>query len=439
MTSRTVSMLGMIFLLGLVAEFAWGKGPVKFCASFEDRDHYRLLLVDELDSLPDIQSDAQIHSEVVCDNPFWVHSFWPGFEGFKRTNFSRYNYDLGNPKDLDRQCQEKILATPDSLKKKNAPRLEWNLKFIEAPLYERRFAKDFLRPFYNKIFTGYWMADLVCVCPHFEVGHQSRNIKAKLVGECKLDFKKEMRVIPPDYKPQYFEDEDYEEEVPARIENPDWIPCYERNWSKNNQCKIVNYASQKTLPVHGKISAIDESLECHKIDGKYYLNYATNIPRVSLGTWIDYRRCYTDSVQCNGDDAPVLKTPFYSCEKFNLKDGGCETVTHGLDVVVDENLRYEGWKRDGMIFFFDMKSSTNLENFLESIFFTHGGVLEKAYRELLPEGVSEKEILRLGDEASSKASGMFFYDGSVKVRYEKFEKPKFKMLKDAMNYCKNAI
>ena len=376
MKYRAMPIFVMIFLFVFLAESAWSKGPVQFCASFEDESHYRLLLLDEQQPLSDLKPQPgkqAIPDSIDCEHHFWAHSLWPSFEGDKRSNFKRFNYDVGNPRDIDKQCRTNALSAKDSLKKFAVPKLEWNYASIDASLYERDSAEKFLKRFYNKVFTGYWMADLVCVCPHFEAAHQSRTIKAKLIGKCKPDFKKEKRIIP-------------------ESKNPNWIPCYRDDWKGG--CEIRNYASKNTIPVHGQTSGIDESLECYHVDGKFYLNFATNLPKISYGTSLDYQPCYTDSTRCKYGDysAPQLKTPFYSCEKFNLTEGGCETVSHGLDFIVAEDLKFHGWNREGYFYFFRQKTENELDDFLGNIF--------------------------------------------SKVGYEKFEKPKFKNLNEAMQHCK---
>lgn len=426
-TSNTSIFAAALFLSILVGSI-WGKAPIQFCASFEDENHYRLLLLDDSASVSTSSKESNVPDSVYCENPFWVHSLWPSFEGDKRTNFKRYNYDLGDPKILEEQC--KTNSAQDSHKKATTPKLEWNFSAIDASLYNRTSAEKFLKKFYNKTFTGYWMADLACTCPHFEMAHQSRTFKAKLVGKCDSSFKKEHRVIPEDYKPQPDTTNCVEEKPIKRINNPDWIPCYRHHWQGG--CKIDNYASKKPFPVHGKVSGIDESLECYHIDEKFYLNFATNVPHQKS----KYSTCYTDSTNCSySDSAPELEQPFFYCKNFNLVDGGCEPEFHGIDFVVDETLHYEGWNRNGMHYFFRQKTENEFDDFFDNILFKHPS-LRESYKEVLPEGFTENDISRLGNEAAQKTTGMFFYKGATKVHYEKFNKPKFKSLKDAMQHCK---
>lgn len=447
MKIHVIPILGITLLLALIS-CACAKGSIQFCASFEDENHYRLLMVNEPETLPDVSTKTAADS-VYCDAAFWVHSLWPSFEGDKRTNFSRFNYDLGNPADLNSKCQESSLSTGSALKKNEAPRLEWNLSSIDASLYQRDSAEKFLSKFYNKTFTGYWMADLACICPHFEMGHQSRTIKAKLIGKCKPDFKKESRVIPPDYRPEKTarnndinEDEECDcgkscEEPLPKLNNPDWIPCYGTDW--NGGCKIETYVSAKVLPMHGKADAIDEALECFKINGKFYLNFATNIPTISYNSDWDAPYCNTDSTRCKNDyknPPPRLTTPFYNCKNFNLKEGGCEALAHGIDIIVGEDLQYEGWKRDGMFYFFKQKNTKNLEDFLENFFDYSTQSLKDRYQEILPEGITTRDIMQMGDKAATMAPGMIFFDELNKQGYHKFDKPRFKNLKEAMQYCK---
>lgn len=428
-----------IIFFGLLANFAWGKSPIRFCASFEDAEHYRLLLLDDSASISKAKSEKlYIPDSVYCENPFWVHSLWPSFEGDKRTKFSRLDYDIGNPSDLDKTCKEKNLGKETPLIKTSVPKLEWKLSNIDASLYKRDSAENFVSQFYNQIFTGYWMADLVCICPHFEMAHQSRTFKAKLVGKCDSSFKKEHRVIPEDYRHITNDTQQYKEEPVKRLQNPDWTPCYEKDyWSGG--CKIVNYASKKTLPVHGKIAGTDESLECFKVNDKYYLNFASNIQKISYKNWSESYQgfhCYTDSLHCdNESDSPSITKPFYKCDEFNLKEGGCETVYHGIDFIVDENFHYDGWNHKGMLYFFEQKTTDDIYKFLDETFRIYLSPNED-FREILPEGISEKEIIRIGDDAAQKTTGMFFYKGATKVHYEKFNKPKFKSLKEAMQHCK---
>ncbi len=438
MKYRAMPIFVMIFLFVFLAESAWSKGPVQFCASFEDESHYRLLLLDEQQPLSDLKPQPgkqAIPDSIDCEHHFWAHSLWPSFEGDKRSNFKRFNYDVGNPRDIDKQCRTNALSAKDFLKKFAVPKLEWNYASIDASLYERDSAEKFLKRFYNKVFTGYWMADLVCVCPHFEASHQSRTIKAKLIGKCKPDFKKEKRIIPESYELQIKFDDDEDNKIIPKLKNPNWIPCYRDDWKGG--CEIRNYASKNTIPVHGQTSGIDESLECYHVDGKFYLNFATNLPKISYGTSLDYQPCYTDSTRCKYGDysAPQLKTPFYSCEKFNLKEGGCETVSHGLDFIVAEDLKFHGWNREGYFYFFRQKTENELDDFLGNIFYNRKPFKEY-YSDILPEGISDKDISRMGDEAVRVTPGMFFYDGLSKVGYEKFEKPMFKNLKEALQHCK---
>jgi hypothetical protein len=279
------------------------------------------------------------------------------------------------------------------------------------------------------------MADLACTCPHFEKSHYASTIKAKIVGECKPDFKKELRTVPKAI-PKDTAVREWERK-PAPIANPDWIPCYTKDYF-NGGCKIQNYASKKTLPVHGKSSGIDESLECYHVDGKSYINFGTDLPAETYNKPSSYKtfaKCYTDSTNCNYSDttAPQLTAPFYICEKFNLKDGGCEPMEHGIDFIIGENLQFEGWNRKGMQYFFRQKNR-DIDEFISQLFYFDQPSQE--YREILPEGISNKDICRMGDEAARKTPGMFFYDGLTKVGYEKFEKPMFKNLKEAMQHCK---
>ena len=133
--------------------------------------------------------------------------------------------------------------------------------------------------------------------------------------------------------------------------------------------------------------------------------------------------------------SPALTTQFFSCKEFDLKDGGCKTEYHGLDFVVDENFHIESWIRSGMLYFFKQKEENTLDDFLNSMFHRLESP-EQKYRLILPAGVTEKDIMRMGDEAAQKAPGMTFYDGVKKIRYEEFKKPKFKSLKEAMRHCR---
>jgi hypothetical protein len=42
-------------------------------------------------------------------NLFWAYTFWPSFEGDKRSNFQRRDYDRGKIDDLNKRCSEKDL------------------------------------------------------------------------------------------------------------------------------------------------------------------------------------------------------------------------------------------------------------------------------------------------------------------------------------------
>lgn len=437
MRCRIAPVFGAFLFGCLLAQHALAKGPIRFCASFEDKDHYRLLLVDTPKPIAGEAPDSsRTPDSVYCETPFWAHSLWPSFEGDKRSNFERINYDLGDPKELERQCRAKILGADSSIRKVASPRLEWDFDAIDASLYKRESAEKFVRRFYGKTFTGYWMADLACTCPHFETAHQSRTFTAKLVGKCKPGFKKEKRVLPPDYEPpKDTAKKDEENKKPVRIENPDWIPCYSTDYT-NGGCKIGNYASKTLLYVRGKTAGIEESLECYKIDGKYYLNFGTNVPQIYYGNKVNFWSCYTDSTRCSlSSSSPALTTQFFSCKEFDLKDGGCKTEYHGLDFVVDENFHIESWIRSGMLYFFKQKEENTLDDFLNSMFHRLESP-EQKYRLILPAGVTEKDIMRMGDEAAQKAPGMTFYDGVKKIRYEEFKKPKFKSLKEAMRHCR---
>jgi hypothetical protein len=412
---------------------SFAKTPVQFCVSFEDEDHYRLLLLDETptDFTPSKKIERAPDS-ISCNAPFWAYSFWPSFEGDKRSNFRRRDYDRGELGDLNKQCNEKNLSAST---KKATPPLEWNTSTIDGSIYHKENARKFIQKFYNKTFTGYWMADLACTCPHFEKSHYASTIKAKIVGECKPDFKKELRTVPKAI-PKDTAVREWERK-PAPIANPDWIPCYTKDYF-NGGCKIQNYASKKTLPVHGKSSGIDESLECYRVDGQSYINFGTDLPAETYNKPSSYRtfaKCYTDSTNCNYSDstAPQLTAPFYICEKFNLKEGGCEPMEHGIDFIIGENLQFEGWNRKGMQYFFRQKNR-DIDEFIDYLFYFDPPSQE--YREILPEGISGKDIVRMGDEAARKTPGMFFYDGLTKVGYEKFERPMFKNLKEAMQHCK---
>ena len=437
MRCRIAPVFGAFLFGCFLVQHALAKGPIRFCASFEDKDHYRLLLVDTPRPITDkAQDSSRIPDSVYCESAFWAHSLWPSFEGDKRSNFERINYDLGNPKELERQCRAKILGADSSIKKVTPPRLEWDFAAIDASLYKRDSAEKFVRRFYGKNFTGYWMADLACTCPHFETAHQSRTFTAKIVGKCKPGFKKEKRILPPDYEPpKDTVKEDEKDKKPVRIENPDWIPCYSTDYT-NGGCKIGNYASKTLLHVRGKTAGIEESLECYNIDGKRYLNFGTNVPQIYYGNKVNFWSCYTDSTRCSlSSTSPALTTQFYSCKEFDLKDGGCKTEYHGLDFVVDENFHIESWLRSGMYYFFKQKKENTLDDFLNSMFHRLESP-EQKYRLILPAGVTEKDIMRMGDEAAQKASGMIFYDGVKKIRYEEFKKPMFKNLKEAMQHCR---
>ena len=408
------------------------KKPVQFCVSFEDEEHYRLLLVDEspTDFTP-AKKTGTIPDSIVCNEPFWAYTFWPSFEGDKRSNFQRRDYDRGKIDDLNKRCSEKDLLANA---KKATPILEWNSNTIDGAVYHKENARKFVQKFYKKTFTGYWMADLACTCPHFEMAHHASTFKAKIVGECEPDFKKELRVVPETIPKDTIIPERYRK--PKPIANPDWIPCYTKDYI-NGGCRIENYVSFKPLPVHGKTSGTDESLECFRVDGKSYINFATNLPAESY-EWESYMirsKCYTDSTNCSYGDstAPQLTTPFYSCKKFNLKEGGCEPLEHGIDFIVGENLQFEGWNRKGMRYFFRMKNE-GIDEFIYGLNCLNPPSLQ--YREILPAGVSGKDVSRMGDEAARMTPGMFFYDGLTKVGYEKFEKPMFKNLKEAMRHCR---
>ena len=163
MRCRIAPVFGAFLFGFLLAQHALAKGPIRFCASFEDKDHYRLLLVDTPKPIAgEAQDSSRTPDSVYCETPFWAHSLWPSFEGDKRSNFERINYDLGDPKELERQCRAKILGADSSIRKVASPRLEWDFAAIDASLYKRESAEKFVRRFYGKTFTGYWMADLAC-------------------------------------------------------------------------------------------------------------------------------------------------------------------------------------------------------------------------------------------------------------------------------------
>ena len=108
-------------------------------------------------------------------------------------------------------------------------------------------------------------------------------------------------------------------------------------------------------------------------------------------------------------------------------------MEHGIDFIIGENLQFEGWNRKGMQYFFRQKNR-DIDEFIDYLFYFDPPSQE--YREILPEGISSKDIVRMGDEAARKTPGMFFYDNLTKVGYEKFERPMFKNLKEAMQHCK---
>ena len=129
---------------------AFAKTPVQFCVSFEDEEHYRLLLLDEIPT--DFTPSKKIESapdSIFCDTPFWAYTFWPSFEGDKRSNFRRSDYDRGELDNLDKQCDEKRLSASTP---KAVPSLEWNTGTIDGSIYHKKNARKFIQKFYKKTY-----------------------------------------------------------------------------------------------------------------------------------------------------------------------------------------------------------------------------------------------------------------------------------------------
>lgn len=418
-------MKKILLLIVLCSAILWANGPttVRFCALNvgENDSHISFYLHMLGDVLPD--KKWNLPDSLPCGSVRWKN--WLSFK-HRGVEFE-LDESVLNPSE---RFSCKLCDGGNRLLRK--PTFKSRIEDLRYSYYRSSYSqekisidKDFLKSLYGKTIKAVWEGAYSCFCPEYETPKWTTTLNMVVEGECpssvvtnSVGTCSDDNVADDEVAEEYVSNEGFGDSVKSFVEGvltrenspKDPTPaeglfaCYYGNATKNYH-PVNAYASFKPMIMADKAQGLEESLECFEDNGERFLVFGTNIPRMFYSTAELHKRGYKDECfvnKGNFDKMEEIEKPFYTCGYTKTDYRGCKAVSHGVDIVVNMDLKCEVWGQ----------------------------------KALLPQNVTEQVLLNVGDDAAQKTAGMQFYKGRKKVKYEKYDRNHFKSLKEAVNACK---
>jgi len=446
-------MKKILMLIVLCGIALWAKGPAtaRFCVRdiSDDGSFFSFNLYLQGNVLPD--KKWNFPDSLPCGSLRWKNKLSFEYGGTK------FNLE-GNESDLSERFSCKLCSDDKRLLKKPTfkSRIE-NLRFSYSYSQEKNsIDKEFLESLYGKTVKATWDGAYSCYCPEYETPRWTATLNLIVEGECPSSmtvmateaFNEELQteggVAEGNCSDESFDDDTggigkdvfVWSNLPKGPGDP--VPaeglfaCYS-HFNSMFHHPVNAYASFKPMIMVDEARGLEESLECFEIKGERFLVFGTNVPGMSYSTGVpdeygyDYR-CFVS--KGDFDKMEEVETPFYTCGKNKTDFTGCKAVPHGVDIVVNMDMTYEGWDRNDLWFYVKLMESEDIKSFVDYIRYDHWEKLS------LPQNVTESVLRNIGDEAAQKTAGMWFYKGCKRVKYEKYDRNHLKSLKEAVESCK---
>lgn len=238
-----------------------------------------------------------------------------------------------------------------------------------------------------------------------------------------LEYKRMIKFVKGKQVDEYYELPKMDEGV---------FPCYKENGFKRGSLKShpSNYAGKIPLNMIESPIGTDEALGCYEVGGKRFMTFGTNVPELLYDRffWRDF--CYVWNK--DSTETVPLESNFYSCRGQSGSPKGCKAARHGIDIVVDENLSYRQWSREGLEMYASLESVKSVDDYLREEYNNQRDIRKVIF----PRNVPASIYMSLGNDAAQKTVGMNFYRADKKVKFVKYPRNHFKTLKDAMDACK---
>lgn len=441
-------MKKIFLLMVLLSSILWASGipTARFCVnSISERESDFFVRISALNNVSP-SAKWKLLDSLPCGRIFWENTLSLNLGGRR----------ISLTESVD-NCYEKFsckFCADDKRLQKNPtpkPRLGELSDYIFKKYNETELemTKSFFEKFYGKKIKGTWEGFYSCYCPNYGTPKWETSLNVVIEGMCPP---KKVKVVENDSSKVEMTDDDdegvfvelgsslrddaREEEKPSRPDSAiakGLFPCY--YYYDEDRNSIEHYGSTALMNMVGKPEGAVESLECYDINGERVLVFGTNIP---AEVYFDSRLKGEYSDGSCSEYAPdsgklvLRRSNYYFCaDRYSSSPQGCKAMEHGMDIVVDGNLKFKGWNRKDLWRYIESADADDVWEFL----YTLRRYSNEKY--LLPRNVSMQTLMAVGDEAARKTAGMAFYKRSKKVKYEKYDRNHFLSLKEAMNSCKN--
>lgn len=444
-------MKKILVLIVLCGVALWAARPVtaRFCADIvmDDDEHLKFDLRLLNNVVPD--SKWKLPDSLPCGSVGWKNSI-------AFTYGSREFILTGRASDISEHFSCKLCADDKRLQKKATfkPYID-ELHYSYYKRYDeekKSVDQKSLENLYGKKMKAVWNGAYSCTCPSYETPEWTTSLNVIIDGECSdsvlaalaipsgssngncsagasLDAGEEDSLGISWNLDEQESEKEPEDPPPAK----GLFACY-RSYASEYNHPVEAYASFKPMNMVDDPKGSEESLECFEVNGERFLVYGTNVPGMFYSTSVSNGRYYGGNCYLSKGDFKKMETvekPFYTCGYGNTSSRGCKAVPHGMDVVVNMDMKYEGWNRKDLWFYAELMNAENVDAFITKIEYHN----EK--KELLPRNITAKAIVAIGDDAARKTAGMAFYNKTKKVKYEKYARNHFSSLKEAIGACKN--
>lgn len=221
----------------------------------------------------------------------------------------------------------------------------------------------------------------------------------------------------------------------------DIFPCYEPH---GHFCKIVNYASSSTMPMDGELAFVENKVDCFYGEGHAYIIARSNAPEQIRDSvfWGGKSRCYDDNMNCGnlGEDVEVPRYTkksglhFNSCKNTEATAKGCKPAEKGMEILVTDDLKMSDLSREALLYYFKASQRKSLDSLM-------GWLLKNQkswdFYQTLPWGLKDEDVVKAGNSAAPRLTGMDFYLRTKKVESKSYKRGNFSSLADVMKACKD--
>lgn len=442
-------MKNILILIVLCGAALWAKAPatVRFCASHirDDSSYFGFHLHLQGRVLPD--SKWKLPDSLPCGSIGWKNSI-------AFTYGSREFILTGRASDISEHFSCKLCADDKRLQKKATfkPYID-ELHYSYYKRYDeekKSVDQKSLENLYGKKMKAVWNGAYSCTCPSYETPEWTTSLNVIIDGECSdsvlaaltipsgssngncsagasLDAGEEDSLGISWNLDEQESEKEPEDPPPAK----GLFACY-RSYASEYNHPVEAYASFKPMNMVDEPMGTEESLECFEVNGERYLVFGTNVPEMSYSTRVPDRYYGDECYRADGDfkNMKLVETPFYSCGIKGTDFRGCKAVSHGSDVVVNMESKYEGFNRKDLWLYAELMDAEDVKDFMDKVYYRYEGKIS------LPQNITAGTIVSMGDEAARKTAGMAFYNKTKRVKYEKYGRNHFSSLKDAVKACR---